>query len=257
MASNTLVVKLPDIRLPEKGNYLNVKRSMQKISQKNLVKAISSDEPVLRGNEAEECRGSVAGPCLPLSAPVLPLSTQIPPNSSPTAFNLPSDTKYEPISNGNGLVAIVYEQYREQFPIHNGSMLAANIDDIYCLSFVMPGCRLRLSLLPPATKRERELAGENIYVHEQPSGTYFGLHDGYIYYLYVEQDEGRLRRDQEDARVKLGSSQDSKLSNLLKDDGRVLESCSCIYGDPCSDEFGCRNWSKRFAVATANGWKGL
>ena len=37
----------------------------------------------------------------------------------------------------------------------------------------------------------------------------------------------------------------------------VPESCSCLYGNPCVDEYSCRDWTNRFAVAKANGWKGF
>lgn len=44
----------------------------------------------------------------------------------------------------------------------------------------------------------------------------------------------------------------------MMDDGRNgLESCSCIYGNPCVDEYGCKDWHSRYAVAKANGWKGF
>lgn len=43
-----------------------------------------------------------------------------------------------------------------------------------------------------------------------------------------------------------------------RDDGRNgLESCSCVYGNPCVDEYGCKDWHSRYAVAKANGWKGF
>ena len=37
----------------------------------------------------------------------------------------------------------------------------------------------------------------------------------------------------------------------------VPESCSCLYGNPCVDEYGCRDWHNRMAVSKANGWKGF
>ena len=45
---------------------------------------------------------------------------------------------------------------------------------------------------------------------------------------------------------------------IHRDDGRGgLDSCSCIYGQPCLDEFGCRDWSNRFTIAEQNGWQGF
>ena len=33
------------------------------------------------------------------------------------------------------------------------------------------------------------------------------------------------------------------------------ETCSCIYGNPCVDQYICSDWKNRFEVATKNGWK--
>jgi hypothetical protein len=54
-----------------------------------------------------------------------------------------------------------------------------------------------------------------------------------------------------------GAKDPNAPSPLTKDDGRVLESCSCVYGNPCVDEYGCKDWDNRYAVATKNGWKGF
>ena len=34
------------------------------------------------------------------------------------------------------------------------------------------------------------------------------------------------------------------------------EGCSCLYGNPCMDQYACSNWAGRFEVAKKNGWKG-
>ena len=33
------------------------------------------------------------------------------------------------------------------------------------------------------------------------------------------------------------------------------ETCSCLYGNPCVDEYICNDWKNRFEIATKNGWK--
>jgi hypothetical protein len=33
------------------------------------------------------------------------------------------------------------------------------------------------------------------------------------------------------------------------------ETCSCLYGNPCVDQYICLDWGNRFEVATKNGWK--
>jgi hypothetical protein len=94
----------------------------------------------------------------------------------------------EPPKNMNGNVTLIYEQYNEQFPIVNGSTTHDNIDEVYCLSFVMPNCLIHLSTLNPAEKREKEAAGElDLFIEENPRGTYQGLEADKTYYVYVEQ----------------------------------------------------------------------
>ena len=173
------------------------------------------------------------------------------------------DTPAEKIINGNGNVKLIYEQYDELFPIVNGSTTQENIDDVYCLSFVMPDCVIHLSTHNPTVKRELEVNGNlDLFAIENPIGTYCNLEADCTYYVYVEQKAEFLARDQERMRVRAMSMagatirQDSA-SRISKDDGRVIESCSCIYGNPCVDEYGCKDWGNRATIATANGWKGF
>ncbi|TMW57265.1 hypothetical protein Poli38472_003190 [Pythium oligandrum] len=157
---------------------------------------------------------------------------------------------------GNGMVKLIYEQYDELFPIVDGSTTQANIDEVYCLSFVMPNCLVRLSYHPNAERFERENTGTfDSLVREDPRGVYQDLIKDETYYVVVEQEADQLRRDQEATKVKWAP--EIKQDKLSKDDGRGFESCSCIYGNPCVDEYGCKDWHSRFAIATANGWKGF
>ncbi|KAK1941769.1 hypothetical protein P3T76_006833 [Phytophthora citrophthora] len=159
--------------------------------------------------------------------------------------------------NGNGLVKLIYESYDELFEIENGSTTQANIDEVYCLSFVMPNCLVRLSQHPNPERFQREESGIfDSLVREDPRGTYHDLEKGHTYYVVVEQEEDQLRRDQEAMRA-LWNGEIQKQKKMEKDDGRGFESCSCIYGNPCVDEYGCRDWHSRFAIATKNGWKGF
>jgi hypothetical protein len=166
----------------------------------------------------------------------------------------------------NGNVTLVYEQYNELFPIENGSTTHAAIDDVYCLSFVMEGCLIHLSNHPPAVKRDMDIAKkpyDDIYIYEDPRGTYYGLEADTTYYVYVEQEAEALLRDQAAMKKKAttmeggGKVQKDEYGNVLDGKGRVLESCSCKYGNPCSDAMYCDDWDNRCAVATKNGWKGF
>lgn len=161
---------------------------------------------------------------------------------------------------GNGMVKLIYEQYNEEFAIVDGSTTHANIDDVYCLSFVMPDCLIHLSALCPKDKREAEVNGSlDFFIEESPLGTYQGLEKDQTYYVYVEQKADQLARDQAKMRqiaLTMEGAQSVSKSDK-RDDGRVLESCSCVYGNPCVDEYGCKDWNNRFAIATKNGWKGF
>lgn len=170
----------------------------------------------------------------------------------------PAEPTYNP-SEHNGNVTLIYEQYNEAFPIVNGSTTQENIDEVYCLSFVMPNCLIHLSCYAPAEWRVRdaEQQYEGLYIKEEPRGVYQGLMKDSTYYVYVEQEAQQLKRDQEMTRQRIAKEASGAPKPLPKDDGRVLESCSCIYGNPCVDEYGCKDWNNRFAVAGKNGWKGF
>lgn len=158
----------------------------------------------------------------------------------------------------NGTIKLIYEQYDDDFPIVDGSTTQANIDEVYCLSFVMPTCLVHLSHYPSAERFARENAGVfDSLVAEEPRGVFQGLTRDTTYYIVVEQEADQLRRDQETTRAKWDPELKQQKRLVDMDDGRGFETCSCVYGSPCVDEYGCKDWHARFATATANGWKGF
>jgi hypothetical protein len=54
---------------------------------------------------------------------------------------------------------------------------------------------------------------------------FFNINFYLIHFVYVILKATRLRLQVEKV-----------APPLLKDDGRVIESCSCVYGNPCVDE---------------------
>ena len=167
---------------------------------------------------------------------------------------------------GNGMVKLLYEMYSEDFPIVDGCISTALIDETYCLSDVMPGCMIHLSKHDSRARRAMEDDPNGnmseIFIQEEPRGTTLvGLEKDQAYYVVIEQLAEQLKRDQLMQQRKVKTMEGFKDSNappaLVKDDGRVLESCSCVYGNPCVDEYGCKDWGNRLAVAKKNGWKGF
>jgi len=155
-----------------------------------------------------------------------------------------------------GEVTVKYNMYAEKFRISKHQLRAEDIDELYCLSDVMPGCFIHLS------RREFAYGEEHEYIVEDPPGTFQGLMAGETYWCYVQQDAEQEKKDQERMR-KLREEEKRKLDDgkpKYERDGAfagVAESCSCIFGNPCIEEHTCKDWYNRFAVATKNGWKGF
>lgn len=176
----------------------------------------------------------------------------------------------------NGLCTIRYELYDEKFLITDGSITALDIDNTYCFTHVMPGCQIRLSKLSPSERHvDGDYLGDHIYLDEDPVGTFRGLRKDMVYWAYAVQEPERLKKDQEFAKVVFADTSgfrniDAMLRHkrdathrdtkkmLMKNAGVVgAETCSCLEGCPCVDEYGCQDWEHRYAVAMRNGWKGF
>ncbi|RHY09123.1 hypothetical protein DYB36_000303 [Aphanomyces astaci] len=127
----------------------------------------------------------------------------------------------------HGRVVLKYEMYSEQFDIAQGSTTAAVVDDAYCLSFVMPQCRIHLSEWDPPTKVEKE-GHVDVFVREDPVGTYHGLEADRTYYVYIEQEADQLARDQAAMRATAATMEGAASmtkADKMDDDGRGFESC--------------------------------
>mmetsp|Transcript_11602 Transcript_11602/g.17432 ORF Transcript_11602/g.17432 Transcript_11602/m.17432 type:complete len:321 (-) Transcript_11602:209-1171(-) len=290
---NSSIVKTPSIS-PAANNEKNSPSKLEKLPSLNGNKGNNTKLKPKQGNDSASLADippldGVVDSC----TEIIPLDiapTVVPPPDKPpileetiTAPVVTLDKVLAPapivtpapiVNNNNGKVKLIYEQYDEEFPIQAGSTTQENIDEVYCLSFVMPNCRIHLSNHPPAVKRQMEsdwmdaiAKGDDtsnaiamsllnsMYLEEIPLGVYQGLEDNKTYYVYVEQEADQLARDQQATRLRL--QVEKTAPPLLKDDGRVMESCSCVYGNPCVDEYGCKDWNNRFAIATKNGWKGF
>lgn len=154
----------------------------------------------------------------------------------------------------DGMVTINYQMYNEQFPIAGNTLTAARIDEDYGLTDVMPNCRIRLSQMDSATRTLYANAhperAEAPWVREDPEGTFKDLLADETYYCIVIEDAAQYAKDMLEMKAKLGDV-------VVEEGGAREEGCSCLYGNPCVDQYICKNWDSRFAVAKANGWKGF
>ena len=101
-----------------------------------------------------------------------------------------------------------------------------------------------------------EIVKQDLYIKEEPKGTFHGLEKDLTYYVYVEQEADQLARDQEKMRmIAMEMEGYGEKANRNEKDNVGTESCSCLFGNPCVDPYGCKDWDNRKAVAAANGWK--
>jgi len=152
-----------------------------------------------------------------------------------------------------GVATLCYDTNIEQFPIQHGEITADDIDEVFCLTFVMPGCIIKLANVKTDFKGstlKHMMIDPSPYVAESSSGVFANLVDGMTYWVYVVEDAFQEAQD----RAKYMSSviDENKTQEIERE-----ESCSCIEGNPCVNEYGCNNWHNRLAVAKANGWKGF
>lgn len=153
-----------------------------------------------------------------------------------------------------GEVIINYQLYNERFQIMGNSLTAEKINDEYCLYDVMPGCEIKLSEINSNLRTEysnKHNGLEAPWIKEEPKGVYHDLLAGETYYCIVIENPEQYKRDMEE------------LTNRLRLEGNEIvqekraEGCSCLYGNPCVDQYICRDWNNCFAVAKKNGWKGF
>eukprot|EP00746_Dinoflagellata_sp_MGD_P087023 gnl/MRDRNA2_/MRDRNA2_34517_c0_seq1.p1 gnl/MRDRNA2_/MRDRNA2_34517_c0~~gnl/MRDRNA2_/MRDRNA2_34517_c0_seq1.p1 ORF type:complete len:283 (-),score=93.12 gnl/MRDRNA2_/MRDRNA2_34517_c0_seq1:29-784(-) len=141
----------------------------------------------------------------------------------------------------DGDVTIKYNMYAEKFPVKQHTLQAQTIDELYCLSDVMPGCFVHLA--------EREFAHdeEHTYVREDPPGTFIGLMAGETYWCYVQQDAEQEKRDLERMRKVWEGGVASGIGD--RDTGKLK--CTCCEGTPCygAQQSVCLDWANRFTIA--------
>eukprot|EP00750_Incisomonas_marina_P004603 INCI13485.10.p2 GENE.INCI13485.10~~INCI13485.10.p2 ORF type:complete len:339 (-),score=75.80 INCI13485.10:2848-3864(-) len=159
----------------------------------------------------------------------------------------------ELLARKDGHVVCHYNMYHESFPISDNKLKAFEIDDMYCLSDIMPGCIVRLSYIDNTKfKGER---WELPFVPDDSNGVLTELMDGEEYWVVVIENEEQLKKDQAETAARmaeLGTADSGEPQTGVT----RKEGCSCIYGNPCTDKYVCNSWETRFAVARNHGWKG-
>lgn len=150
----------------------------------------------------------------------------------------------------NGEVIIKYSMYAEKFKITDHKLKAKDIDELYCLSDVMPGCFIHLA--EKEFGHSEYAAGLDVqpYVKEDPPGTFVGLMADETYWCYVQQDPEQEKKDQDALKKRWAGV---KVGGGLGDRGSEAETCSCGWGAPCTNAMVCKDYDNRFANAIKAG----
>ena len=171
----------------------------------------------------------------------------------------------------SGDAVLHFKSRREVFNIKGGRLDASDVDARFGLaddssnSFKSGAYNVHLSKLNPRTLAARVRAGRSkgtnkysFYVGESPIGTFSGLEAGAEYHVYIDADTAEETALRESADGAAGASLGARApgSDDGQRGGRLREGCSCLWGNPCVDQYVCQDWENRYEIAKANGWNG-
>ncbi|EGR27302.1 hypothetical protein IMG5_198100 [Ichthyophthirius multifiliis] len=129
-----------------------------------------------------------------------------------------------------------------EFLIKDGKVNYALVDDELALEYAYEkGYQFYL------TAEKDGKPDESIQFFSQGSGkgkVFENLQTGNIYWCVV------LKNDEAEAKRKVYKADFSALGN--KNEKQRTEGCSCLYGNPCVDQYVCQDWNNRFMVAKNN-----
>lgn len=80
--------------------------------------------------------------------------------------------EHNPSLNGTGLIKVRFNHYNKTFPIHNGVLRWANVDEEYCISFVFRGNYTR-DLREELSGEGRDIKVSEINCRRDENGIYF------------------------------------------------------------------------------------
>lgn len=212
-------------------------------------------------------KGNIKTPSLPKKKQILKSKEAANPKASPNA------STSTPVAAPDiaavtlpvlGEVTVRYNHYAKPFQTRDGCLDPILVDDEYALTFAYPNAKLHLSTYSPSdfSYEEKGLTSCPL-VSENSEGIFQKLQQGCTYWVHIEEDsvanlEYIARQEayaaEQAAKRKEAEEESEQIGNIRVEKG---ESCSCIEGNPCLDRYGCKNWEKRFEIATKNGWKGF
>ena len=128
-------------------------------------------------------------------------------------------------------------------------------------------CSLRSNITDRSQLRLHDGTKDGVEVAFEGSGeisdtTFVGLQPGNTYWIGIIEnaDEAAAAEARSAAAYAAREAARAALPAALAGAGGIvrerMEGCSCIEGNPCMDPYGCKDWTNRYDVAKANGWRG-
>lgn len=156
----------------------------------------------------------------------------------------------------DGNVTVRYNHYKPSLAVTGGRLPATVIDEELYLSGVFKKCELRL---------QTEKDGGTVVPYDGSGAisdtTFTGLTPGSTYWVAIIEDPEEAAAAEARAAAAYAAREAARAAQPapLPGGGIVrekMEGCSCIEGNPCMDPYGCKDWTNRYTVAKANGWRG-
>ena len=147
----------------------------------------------------------------------------------------------------NGIAVLRYNHYRHELAVKRNAVRIEAIDELFLFSAVFRGSFV-VTLRGPDGVVLRPGAGS--VVAADTGICIAGVVPGAEYWILVEQDA------EAEATVEKRIFKSAEAAAAGGDGSSVaaVESCSCIYGNPCVDRYLCQDWGNRYAVSRTNGW---
>lgn len=152
----------------------------------------------------------------------------------------------------NGSITVHYCDYHPVIKIVDGSTTAGAIDEELALTFVYARCEIHLTQAPVKGNDWKTVDWSRLESRNS-AGKFEGLVAGKEYWAVVIEDDKEKKRymaEQAARATAFAKESASRAGGGVKEDRLLsLESCSCIEGNPCVDNNGCKDWSNRFENA--------
>jgi hypothetical protein len=165
-----------------------------------------------------------------------------------------------------GKIRLQYCHHIRLFEIDDGAISVDDVDEEFCLSDVMKGCRIELTEYDP--KESRVIPSLFIEKHVRwnfDEGEWRSLYtydpedrEPKKYWIIVIQDS----KQRDKLISKSSMNEPTPIRKISKNEEGYfygnnvgyVEGCSCLEGNPCTEynKYNCKDWENRFAVALEN-----